>query len=345
MRYAIICPGRGSYTESSLGTLTAALSKGGRAAELVQEADELRRSYNLTSLAELDGAERFSAARHLRPANVSALIFVATILDVEESRWAHADDELVGICGNSMGWYTALAAASALSFADGFSLVQEMAIMQESQRGGGQLLYPVVDENWQPDPERKRAVEDALASSHGKAFPSIDLGGLVVLAGSDTGITHLGRSLPPIAPGTDNTFGKHSYPLRLAQHGPYHSRLLSDVAFRAQSQLANLDWRRPAVTMVDGRGTRFTPAATHPAELANYTLGHQVTRPFDFTRSVRTLLREQAPDRLVLPGPGNTLGGICGQILCIEGWRGIHTRADFNAAQATDSPPVESMRR
>ena len=76
-----------------------------------------------------------------------------------------------------------------------------------------------------------------------------------------------------------------------------------------------------------------------------YTLGHQITRPFDFTRSVRVVLRELAPERLVLPGPGNTLGSICGQLLVQEGWRGIRSRADFEAVQASREPILDSMRR
>ena len=62
-------------------------------------------------------------------------------------------------------------------------------------------------------------------------------------------------------------------------------------------------------------------------------MGHQVYAPFDFTASVRVSLREQAPDELVLPGPGNTLGAICGQILGFDRWRGVRCRADFDTLQ------------
>ena len=60
---------------------------------------------------------------------------------------------------------------------------------------------------------------------------------------------------------------------------------------------------------------------------------------------VRVALREYAPDHLVLPGPGNSLGGICGQILVAEKWRGIGGRDDFERVQAGDRPIVVSMRR
>ena len=68
-----------------------------------------------------------------------------------------------------------------------------------------------------------------------------------------------------------------------------------------------------------------------------------MSAPFDFTATVRVALREFAPDTIILPGPGNTLGGIVGQVLVAEGWSGIHSKGDFLAAQAGDAPPVRSM--
>ena len=54
---------------------------------------------------------------------------------------------------------------------------------------------------------------------------------------------------------------------------------------------------------------------------------------------------EHAPDQLVLPGPGNTLGGVCGQVLVAEGWRGLGSRSDFETLQAGGDPPLRSLRR
>ena len=105
------------------------------------------------------------------------------------------------------------------------------------------------------------------------------------------------------------------------------------------------EFRPPEITLIDGRGRRHTPWSTDPEELRAYTFGEQVVAPYDFTASVRVALREHAPDRLVCPGPGNTLGGVCGQILIEEGWRGTGSRADFDALQASDEPVLVSMRR
>ena len=302
--------------------------------EWVQAADRLRGDLGLESLRDLDGAEKFEPARHLRPANISALIYVVSMLDGAR---VLAENDVTCIAGNSMGWYTALALGGALSFEHGFELVQKMALFQE-EVAGGQILYPVVDEDWRRDPELEERVRRVLVGD-GEVFPSITLGGYVVLAGSSKGISRLLKELPAVQA------GKNRYPIRLAQHGPYHTPLADPVTVRARRELAHLVFQRPHTTLIDGRGRRHTPWSADQDELRTYTCGAQVTQPYDFTTSVRVALSEHAPDRLTLLGPGNTLGGICGQILIETGWQGIHTRDDFQRVQASDTPLVDSLQR
>ena len=329
IRAALVCPGRGSYTERSLGSLPPD-------DPLVRAAEELRRRYELPSLLELDGARRFSAALHLRPANAAALIWTCTMLDAARAEEEH---RIVAVGGNSMGWYTALAVAGALSLADGFRLVQEMALLQEEGEPGGQVIYPLVDDDWQRSAERETAVARALAQTPGEVFPSIALGGYTVLAGTKQGVARLLKELPKVG------LGKQEYPFQLAQHGPYHTPLARGVSERAFETLATLEFRTPRIPLVDGRGIRFTPWSTDVPALRDYTLAAQVTTPYDLTTSVRVILNEYAPARVVLPGPGNTLGGVSGQIAAGLGWRAIRTRADFDRVQASAQPLVVSLRR
>jgi malonyl CoA-acyl carrier protein transacylase len=335
-RAVIVCPGRGAYTAASLGSLPADLP-------MIQRAEELRADYDLEPLASLDGAERFDPARHLRPANASPLIFLATLLDAAT---AAEDHRVVGVAGNSLGWYTALAVADALGFDHAFRLVQEMALLQERPLpdggAGGQVIYPLAGADWLPEASLQAAVANALDAgdgTRGEVHESIDLGGYAVLAGDDAGVAQLLERLPP------HKVGERLYPLRLALHGPYHTPLVAHVSEAAREQLGSLAFAAPSVTLVDGRGTRWTPWGTDPDALREYTLGDQVTTPYRFAPSVRVALRELAPDLLVLPGPGNSLGGICGQIVVAEGYRGIRSRADFDAVQATDEPVILSMDR
>jgi malonyl CoA-acyl carrier protein transacylase len=298
------------------------------------EAEALRKEYGLPSIVELDRA-RWNGEQHLRPDNASALIYLHSMLDAAQ---AERECDVVCMGGNSLGWYTALAAAGALSFADGFRLVQEISIFQVEHAEGGQVLYPLIDDQWRIDARMQQRVDEALAALPGEAFRSIELGGYAVLAGTEKGVTALLERLPPVE------MGPQLYPYQLKMHGPYHTPLVEGVSRKAQA-LARLGWGVPRVTLVDGRGARFTPWSTDPAELAAYTLGAQLVTPFGFTTSVRVALREHAPDVLALPGPGNTLGGVCGQAIVAEGFRGIRSREEFERAQAGSDPVVWSMRR
>ena len=336
-RVALLCPGRGSYTEKSLGSLARLVAEASPSErEGLRAADALRAEHGLEPLAALDGATRFEAARHLRPANAAALIWAVSMLGGARVLGEH---EACAIAGNSLGWYTALALGGALSFADGFRLVQEMALLQEGGEPGGQLIYAQVDAEWRRSQELEAAVARLFASAAGELFPSIALGGYAVLAGTKAGVQRALKELPPVK------LGATSYPFQLAFHGPYHTPLASGVAARARDTLGGLEFFPPAVTLVDGRGARATPWSADIAALRDYTLGRQVDTPYDFTASVRTVLREQAPERLVLLGPGNTLGGVVGQILVELGWRGIASKSDFERAQAGERAPVESRDR
>jgi [acyl-carrier-protein] S-malonyltransferase len=323
-RAALVFPGRGSYTAASLGSLPPDNA-------LVQRVEELRRGYDLPSLLELDGAQRFEPKVHLLPANASPLIFLTSLIDL--SATPDGVEPVVAI-GNSMGWYTALTAVGALSLEEGYRLVQEMSLLQQeplpSDGPGGQVIYPLTGDDWRIDPELRARVAAALTQGNGEVHPSIDLGGYAVLAGSETGVARLMELLPPAR------VGERLYPLRLALHGPYHTPLVSHVARAAQERLADLHWNAPEISLVDGRGARWSPWSTDPAALGDYTLGEQVTSPFGFATSLRVALREWAPDLLMLPGPGSSLGGICGRAVVAEGYRGIRNRADFEAVQERD---------
>ncbi|MEP6807892.1 MAG: ACP S-malonyltransferase [Chloroflexota bacterium] len=336
-RAVLACPGRGSYAAASLRSLP------GDHPWIIR-AEQLRAEYGLEPLLDLDRAERFDFSRHLQPIHASPLIFLVSMLDAEA---AVADYQITAVIGNSLGWYTALAVAGALPFEDAFRLVQEMAILQQeplpSGGPGGQVIYPLADAAWRPDPQLHAAVAAALAepaiNGDGHVHESIDLGAYAVLAGDEAGVARLLGRLAPVR------VGERIFPLRLSQHGPYHTPLVAHVAEVARERLGDLEWRAPSATLIDGRGARWTPWSTDPDALRDYTLIEQVTTPFRFAVSVRVALREEAPELLVLPGPGNSLGGICGQLVVAEGYRGIRSREDFEAVQRSAAPVVLSMHR
>jgi len=332
-RAAVAFPGRGSYGPTSLGSLPSTHA-------WVRRADELRELMGLPSLIELDGAGRFEPATHLRPTNAWPLVFLCGLLDAERI----ADDhQVVVVVASSTGWYTALAASGALGFDDAFRLVQEMATAAEAPLAdggpGAELIYPLSDEAWQPDAALATALEAGLREADGNAALAVDLGAFAVVGGNGSGVEVVSAALPPV------TIGDRAFPLRLANGEGWHTPLRAASANEAADRVKDLAWDRPNVTLVDGRGVRFTPWSTDPAQLAEQSLRGQADATYNFAASVRVALREYAPDVILLSGPGGSLGAACAGVIVSEGYRGLRSRAEFETSQASSAPILLAMRR
>jgi len=165
-----------------------------------------------------------------------------------------------------------------------------------------------------------------VMARHG-VLPSIQLGGMLVIAGSDEALAALETDLPPLP----------RPPLRLAGHGPFHTPLMGQSAAAARAQLP-VDWfGQPDIPLIDGCGKIWCKAETRPQALWDYTFGYQILQPYDFTAAITVALREFAPDRLILLGPGETLGGAIGQVLIARKWLDIASRNGFGARQEKDA--------
>jgi hypothetical protein len=332
-RAAVAFPGRGSYGPSSLGSLIAGHS-------WVRRADALRGEAGQPALSELDAADRFIPAVHMRPSNAWPLTFLASLLDAERI----ADDhEVVVVVAASTGWYTALAASGALGFDDAFRLVQAMALAAEEPlpegRQPAELVYALTTDSWDRDEARNIDLDRVLADADGGAYRALELGSHAVIAGTASAIDRVASGLPPV------TVAGRAFPVRLASADAWHTPLRATAAGSAAAAVGNLGWASPNVTLVDGRGRRWTPWATEPDALARETLTGLADATYDFARAFRVALREYAPDAVLLPGPGTTLGAACAQLIVADGYRGIRTRAEFEATQSGPNPILLSVRR
>ncbi len=116
------------------------------------------------------------------------------------------------------------------------------------------------------------------------------------------------------------------------------------VAAEAGAALSAASLFRQPQAAADRRARRDLVAGgdRHRRRLWDYTLGHQVTEPYDFTHAIRIAAREFAPDLFIITGPGTTLGGAVAQSLILSDWRGMASKADFQTLQQTD-PLLISM--
>lgn len=324
----LICPGRGTYGKGELGSLAGFPDR-----TLLAQFDAERARLGQETLTALDGAASYSVARHTRGDNASALIYACTLGD----RLALDGVDLVAVTGNSMGWYSALACAGALSPMDGFTLVNTMGTLMQEALIGGQLVYPFMGEDWADAPARREELLALVAQiadrpGHDLAL-SIDLGGMLVIAGNEAALKAFEAAVPPV---------QGRFPLRLGNHAAFHTVLQAPVAAKGRTAIPKSLFTQPDIPLIDGRGHVWWPGAATTESLYDYTLGHQVVEPYDFTAAIRSAAREFAPDHFIVPGPGTTLGGAVAQSLIRANWRGLSSKADFQRMQA-DAPFLITM--
>jgi acyl transferase domain-containing protein len=330
----VICPGRGTYNESELGYL-----RRFHAAQFafLDGADAYRRAQNQPSIRELDSRPEYSASVFSGSENAGPLVFCCSYCDflsIDRSFF-----EVVAITGNSMGWYTALACAGALKVEQALRIVNSMGAYLHEAHIGGQVICSTVDEDWLPIPTRREELLEAVRSIHQRdgmeLYVSIELGGMIVFAGNEPALAAFVTRVPG---------GPGQFPMRLRNHGAYHSPLQEQVSARARATLP-VDWfGSPAVPVIDGCGRAWVGHATDTQQLWDYTLGTQVVDFYHFTRAIQVAVRKFTPDCLIVLGPGDTLGAAVAQSLIQVRWHGLDSKSAFLKSART-APYLLSMGR
>lgn len=320
----VVAPGRGTYNKAELGYL--ARHHADKSA-LIAGFDRYRQDRDQQTISALDGAARYASAKHTSGDNASPLIYacaIADFLSIDRDRI-----DVVAITGNSMGWYIALACAGAMGAMGGLNVVNTMGNLMQENLIGGQLIHPFVDENWVDIPGRQRELLDLIngigsLAGHDLAL-SIDLGGMMVVAGNDAGLGAFETRVERV---------QDRFPMRLANHAAFHTALQTRVAAKGRAALGVELFSSPQLALVDGRGAIWHPKSCEPTGLWRYTLDDQVVQPYDFTSAIRVAAREFMPDMFIVLGPGTTLGGAVAQSLIRAKWRGWTDKPGFQDAQS-----------
>ncbi|GGK54297.1 ACP S-malonyltransferase [Amphritea balenae] len=337
----VICPGRGTYNKEELGYLNRfhmGQEKDKDKARFVDRIDAYRQQEGQVTVSELDGRESYAMREHTRGDNASPLIHAcayADFLSIDQSQF-----DVVAVTGNSMGWYIALAAAQALPESSAIELINTMGTMMQQSLIGGQVIYPLVDESWCQIPGRREHLLELMESINqqqgAELHISIELGGMLVFGGNEAALKQLMELLPPL-PQQQGRF-----PLRLHNHAAFHTPLLKKISDHALQRLPSELFAAPSLPLIDGRGHIWQPLSSDTQALHQYTLGHQVFQPYDFSKAIEVSVKEFAPDRIIILGPGSTLGGAVAQALININWQGLSCKEDFIRQQKTD-PYVLAM--
>ena len=324
-KVVVVCPGRGSYSRDSSGYLNQHLSK--KSKNSIELLETNRNKEKLIGPLELD-ATPFKSRVHLKGENASILIYACSLndfLSINQNKY-----DIVGIAGNSMGWYSALALGGSLESQHAYELINTMGSMMKNKIVGGQLIYPIVDNEWRLNEKVRNNTFELIKKAN--AFVSIFLGGYLVIGGDQKAINSLQNDLPQSG----------DYPFQIPYHGAFHTPLLNSISEESFKKIPFSYFKKPIFPLIDGRGKIWTEYSTNTRELYEYTLGTQVISSYNFSKSITVAIKEFCPDRLIVLGPGNTLGGAIGQILIENSWNNITSKEVFQTSQQ-DNPFLVSM--
>ncbi|GAA0358467.1 ACP S-malonyltransferase [Bowmanella denitrificans] len=322
----VICPGRGTYNKEELGYLGRYHSDKQAMLDVI---DQYCRSQAQPSVTELDAMPAYKLPVHTAGENASALIYACARGDfaaIDRNKY-----DIVAVTGNSMGWYIALAMADVLNQHSAIELINTMGSMMSGGLIGGQMIYPITDDNWHEDSAQKAQIlqwmTEVSQQPGCQVYPSIWFGGYLVLGGNEAGLKAMEQRLPRL---------QDRYPMRLYNHAAFHTPLLQSVSDKAFARLSQNLFQRPALPLIDGQGRIWQPHSTDMTALYRYTLDTQVVAPYDYSKAIEVAIKEFAPDKLIILGPGATLGGATAQVLIKQNWHNLSDKQGFIQRQQQD---------
>ncbi len=239
-----------------------------------------------------------------------------------EAWQAHTENHTHGPCaGLSLGEYTALVHAGALTFEDAVRVVHQRGqFMEEAAREnpGGMLTLLGLE------PER---VADAVAAANDLGVAEVanyNCPGQIVISGTAAALDWLA--------GRARDFGARKA-ARLKVAGAFHSRLMAPAGERLERALQEVAISQPKLPVVSNVTGKFIRSASEIRDL----LVRQLTCPVLWEDSMRFLLA-QGIRRFVEIGPGKVLSGLLKRIDPTTHTHKINAPADIEQYQQASEP-------
>jgi [acyl-carrier-protein] S-malonyltransferase len=292
--FAFVFPGQGSQSVG-MGRALAAASPA--AATVFATADEAL-GESISNLAWEGPEDRLNLTENAQPALLATSIAYLVA--------AHERASAVGMtlpnprfyAGHSMGQYSAMVAASALSLPDGVRLVRERGLrMQASGSGRDGAMAAILGLDDAAIPELVRR-----ASKHGVfAVANRNSPGQVVVSGERAAIEAAAEDAKALG-------AKRAIvlPVSVAAHSP----LMAEAATAMREVLARVDFREPTAALLAN-------ADAHPildAEGARAELVEHLTAGVDWVRAVETMSGDGV-DTFIEVGPGKVLTNLIKRIV------------------------------
>ena len=283
---AIVFPGQGSQTPGMGKSLA---ENSAAAKQVFEEADDAL-GFSISRLCFDGPAEDLQLTENTQPA----------ILTVSVAAFRAMKEAGIGapafVAGHSLGEYSALVAAGALSLADAVKTVRARGrYMQEAVPVGTGAMAAVIGGELS---DIQRVCEEArgaqVCSVANSNSPS-----QVVIAGNTEAVDRAIELLNGVAKRV----------IKLKVSAPFHCALMKPAQDRLAADLEQLTFNTPAVPVVTNVDASVTSA---PDELRD-ALVRQVSAPVRWMESMQ-LLMQQGVATFIEAGPGKVLSGLMRQI-------------------------------
>lgn len=264
------------------------------ARERFAEASE-QLGYDLLEMCAKGPAQQLDSTAHSQPAIYVASLAAMERLDAENP---NVVDSCIVTAGLSLGEYTALAFAGALSFIDGLRVVAERgAAMQDASEAEPSGMVSILG----MEPADIEAICQAAAQGEVLNIANYLCPGNIVVSGAISACERAAELAEQ---------GGAMRVIPLAVAGAFHTALMQPAVERLEAVLESVDLRPPRIPVISN-----VDAQPHddPVEIRRL-LGEQVVNPVRWEDSMRLLLSEYPIDSCYEIGPGRVLKGLLKRI-------------------------------
>ena len=282
MSKAYIFPGQGSQFP---GMGKALYERSAEARELMDKANEIL-GFPITDIMFGESAEDLKATRVTQPAIFIHSVVLALCSGLETPAM---------VAGHSLGEFSALAAAGAMSFEDALRLVAVRAsAMQkccEQVPGSMAAIIKLPTET----------IEEICASCSGLVIPAnYNSEGQVVISGEAEAVAEACKKMMEAG-------AKRALPLPVS--GAFHSPLMEPARLELAEAIDKTPFQAPACPVYQN----VTALPSSDPEVIKANLLKQLTSPVRWTQTVQNMVADGA-DYFLEIGPGTVLQGLVGRI-------------------------------
>ncbi len=285
-KIAFMFPGQGSQTVGMGKEFHDAYEE---IKELYDQANTLL-PFDLTSYMFEGPEDVLTQTEHAQPALLLSSIAVYTLLEQ-----ANATPSMV--VGHSLGEYSALVAAGALSFEDALPLVAARGAFMERAVPTGQGAMAAVLGMTQEEIE---STLSPLPEQEVVDIANINCPGQIVISGTKTGVDQAMSLLTEAG-------ARRVLPLNVS--GPFHSRLMKPASDDFKQRLAEVDFKDANVPVY----ANVSAEQVMKKEQIEQLLVEQLYSPVQFEQSIRNMM-DAGAEAFVEIGNGRVLSGLIRKI-------------------------------